>query len=129
MSATASSLPSWVQEISIIAVAAASVVLAVYRYVKAQPPIAKTAEKVEGAQVVAASFVDSRLLKELIDALREHHEETARIALRTTRSNSELRESIIEATEAAKLQADATLNMLRFINRQNNLKGGPDIGI
>ena len=128
MSATASSLPSWVQEISIVAVAAASVILAVYRYVKAQPPIAK-AEKVEGAQVVAASFVDSRLLKELIDALREHHEETARIALRTTRSNSELRESIIEATEAAKLQADATLNMLRFINRQNNLKGGPDIGV
>lgn len=114
-----SDLPSWVQEITIIAVACLSVVVAVYRYMKTEG--SKSSGKAlehGGGHVVAASFVDSKLLKELIDALREHEEESARVALRLTRSNSELREAILENTEITKLQTDATLNMLRFI-RQN----------
>lgn len=78
-------------------------------------------------QVVAASFVDSKLLKELIDALREHQEELARIGLRTTRSQTELREALLESTEASRMQADATLNLLRFINRSTGRKDLNDI--
>ena len=119
-------LPSWIQEVTIFAVACVSVVLGVYKYIKTDG--AKTENKpatVDTSQVVAASFVDSRLLKELIDTLRETAEELSRVGQRITRSNSELRESIIEDTEAIKLQTDATLNMLRFINRQS--KGGTDV--
>jgi hypothetical protein len=112
-----SNLPGWVQEVSIAVVAMVSIIVGVWRYVKTEG--AKTPAKIEAAagQVVAASFVDSKLLRELIDALREHQEELARIGLRTTRSQTELRESILENTEAARMQSDATLNLLRFINR------------
>lgn len=119
-------LPSWIQEVTVFAVACVSVFIGVWKYVNTNG--GKEADKpatVNTSQVVAASFVDSKLLKELIDTLRETAEELSRVGQRITRSNSELRESIIENTEAVKLQTDATLNMLRFINRQ--AKGGPDV--
>lgn len=119
MSTTASSVPSWAQEAGVFAVASISIVIAIYKYVTTQiSKDIKPTENVTTGQIVAASFTDSKLLKELIDALREHSEEDARVALRLTRSMSELREALLEATEASRLQADATLNMLRFINRQ-----------
>jgi hypothetical protein len=122
----AASLPSWIENASIFAVAIVSIVAGVYKYIKTEA--GKTANKPEAipanvSQVVAASFVDSKLLRELIDTLREHAEEDARVAGRVTRSMNELREAIVESNEALKLQTDATLNMLRFINRQGKLNG------
>jgi acyl-CoA reductase-like NAD-dependent aldehyde dehydrogenase len=120
----ASNLPSWIQEVSIFAVATVSIIVGVWRYIKTETAKAPDkASQVNTGHVVAASFVDSKLLKELIDALREHQEELARIALRTTRSQSELRECVLENTEASRLQADATLNMIRFLSRRQTIKG------
>lgn len=118
---SAAELPGWVQEASIFAVAATSIIVAVYRYLKTETSKlttkTPTTESTIG-QVVAASFVDSKLLKELIDALREHSEEHARVSLRTTRSHSELREAVLESNEVVRLQTDATLNLLRFIKQR-----------
>lgn len=111
-----SNLPSWIQEVTIIAVASVSVIVGVWRYIRTEAGKAATGKTPENTgQIVAASFIESKLLKELIDALREHQEEDARTALRVTRSQNELREALIENTEASRLQADATLNMIRFI--------------
>jgi hypothetical protein len=122
MSTTASSVPSWAQEIAILVVGCISVIIAVYKYVTTQ--ISKDVAKIPGTtaatQVVAASFTDSKLLKELIDALREHSEEDARIALRLTRSMTDLREALVENAEAARIQADSTLNLIRFIGRKGD---------
>lgn len=109
------------QQLIALAIFATSIIVGVIKYVKTEAgkPSEKATEPV-GA-VVAASFVDSKLLRELIDTLREHQEEIARVASRETRSNSELREAIIESTEALRLQTDATLNMIRFITRQSQL--------
>ena len=118
----ASSVPSWAQEAGVFAVASISIVIAIYKYITTQ--ISKDVKQPATAtvgQVVAASFVDSKLLRELIDALREHSEENARIALRQTRGMGELRESILEMTEAARMQTDASLNLVRFMNRQKGI--------
>lgn len=117
MSEVVTQLPSWVQEVSIISVACISTVIAIWRYIRAEskkdapPPSIKTTE------IVAASFIDSKLLKELIDTIRESDEEAARVTSRLIRSNNELRESNIELAETVKLQSDAILNMTRYIGR------------
>lgn len=118
----APNLPDWVQQATIFAVAITSIVVAVYKYIKTEGPaktVAKAPEVV--GQVVAASFVDSKLLKELIDALREHSEEHARVGLRVTRSQAELREATLELAEASRMQTDATLNMLRFVKQRGEV--------
>lgn len=123
----AAELPSWIQEISLFAVGAVSVILAVWKYVKTQGDASPkaSASNSSNSQVISASFVDSKLLRELIDALREHSEEHARIALRITRSNSETREDIKDLAEAVRMQTDASLNLVRFLTRQLN-KGESD---
>lgn len=123
----AAELPSWIQEISLFAVGAVSVILAVWKYVKTQGDASPKApaSNSSNSQVISASFVDSKLLRELIDALREHSEEHARIALRITRSNSETREDIKDLAEAVRMQTDASLNLVRFLTRQLN-KGESD---
>lgn len=109
----ATQLPSWVQEVSIVAVACISTAIAIWRYVRAEskkdsPPSIKSTE-------IVMAFTDSKLLKELIDTIRESDEEHARVTARLLRSNTELRESNIELVETLKVQSDALLNMTRFI--------------
>jgi len=116
-----SDLPSWIQQASVVAVGCVSVFIAVWRYVKTEAAKAPRAAEVSSSHVVAASFVDSKLLKELIDGLREHQEENARVALRVTRSQTELREAVLENTEANRMTADAMLNIVRFMNRKGDL--------
>lgn len=111
-------LPGWIQEIGIIATAIVAIFIGICRYAQAQADHDKEATPPNGSQVVAASFVDSRLLREMIDALREHQEENARIATRVIRSNTELREAIIEASENSKLLCDTQLNLLKFLKRE-----------
>lgn len=114
----ATQLPSWVQEVSLLSVACISVVIAIWRYIKAE--VAKespTKGKEIKTEVVAASFTDSKLLKELIDTIRESDEEKTRNTSRLIRSNNELRESQLELTEALKVHSDAILNMTRYLSR------------
>lgn len=122
----ATQLPSWVQEVSIVAVACISTAIAIWRYVRAEskkdsPPSIKSTE------IVAASFTDSKLLKELIDTIRESDEEHARVTARLLRSNTELRESNIELVETLKVQSDAILNMTRFIAKVVHKGNIPDV--
>jgi hypothetical protein len=89
-------------------------IVAAFKYIKTEgTKEEKTAPGV--GTVVAASFVDSRLLKELIDALREHSEEFARENKKTLRSNQDVREATQECTEAIVVNTDGLLNMMRFI--------------
>lgn len=116
------SVPAWAQQIAVFAVAVLSVILGVYKYIKTEAGKSTNPASATGS-VVAASFIDSRLLRELIDTLREHQEELGRQSQRLMRSNTDLREAIIDSNEALRVQTDATLNMLRFITRQSYIKG------
>jgi hypothetical protein len=113
----AGSLPAWAQAASLIAIALVSSIIGVIRYLKTDakdnPPVAGTGT----ASVVSASFVDSKLLKELIETLREHQDEMGRDAKRTQRILNDHREALCENTEALIVQTDTTGNMLRFLNR------------
>lgn len=117
MSQVVTQLPSWVQEVSIISVACISTVIAIWRYIRAESKKDGTPATIKSTEIVAASFIDSKLLKELIDTIRESDEEAARATSRLIRSNNELRESNIELAETVKLQSDAILNMTRYIGR------------
>lgn len=121
----ATQLPSWVQEVSIVAVACISTAIAIWRYVRAEskkdsPPSIKSTE-------IVMAFTDSKLLKELIDTIRESDEEHARVTARLLRSNTELRESNIELVETLKVQSDALLNMTRFIAKVVHKGNIPDV--
>ena len=68
------------------------------------------------AIVTAASFIDTKLVRELVDALREHQEELNRQSQRITRSQGELRESVIELIEGLHVNTNSLLNIVRFLN-------------
>ena len=64
-----SSLPVWAQNASIIGIALVSAVVGVFKYLKTE---AKSTTEAPGstASVVSASFIDSKILKDLIEAIR-----------------------------------------------------------
>jgi vacuolar-type H+-ATPase subunit H len=116
-------IPAWAQQVTVFGVMICSVIIGIWKYFKTEAE--KVVNKAPAASetiVTAASFVDTKILRELIDTLREHQEEMGRQSQRVTRSQQELRETIIESTEALHVQTNATLNMLRFLNRQEALK-------
>mgnify|MGYP006977268303 CR=1 FL=1 len=119
----ASSLPVWAQTAGTIAIAIVAAVIGVLRYIKTQPK--DTASK-DTATVVSASFLDSKLVKELIEALREHQEESGRDIKRILRSVQDLRDAVLENTEALVVQTDTSANMLRFITRLTRLENNHD---
>lgn len=117
-------IPAWAQQIAVFGVMISSVILGVWKYFKTETDkIHKDKDNDSGSVVTAASFIDTKLLRELIDTLREHQEELGRQSQRITRSQGELREALIEAIEALHVQTNATLNMLRFMNRQQTMGG------
>lgn len=122
-----SSLPVWAQAAGLIAVALVAAVVGVLRYLK-------TEAKADGvvasstSSVISASFIDSKLLRELIEALREHQDETGRDAKKTHRLMQDLREATNEMTEALIVQTDTTMNLVRFINRRNTVGAVPTPG-
>jgi glycyl-tRNA synthetase (class II) len=111
MSEAASSVPSWAQEVGIFAVASVSIVVAIYKYVTTQ------LTKEVPPPVGASHVIESKLLRELIDALREHSEEDARVALRLNRGMGELREAVLEMSEVAKSHTEASIRLLQFMHR------------
>jgi hypothetical protein len=120
-------VPHWAQEVGPVVVGILAVFVAAWRYMKTEAGkvTAKATEVV--APVVAASFIDAKLIKELIDTLTEHSEEVGRIAQRITRSNAELREAVIDAAEANRTMTDAITNFVRFLSRQNTIRGDNNV--
>jgi hypothetical protein len=124
MEEAAINIPAWAQQVTVFGVMICSVIIGIWKYFKteAEKVVNKAPTGSTETIVTAASFVDTKILRELIDTLREHQEELGRQSQRVTRSQQELRETIIESTEALHVQTNATLNMLRFLNRQDVLK-------
>src|SRR5687767_7170541 len=114
-------LPEWAQTASVVAIALVASIVGVFNYLKTQAgkvvekAVPTAANAAETAAVVAASFTDSRLMRELIDALRLTQEEYAREGLKNRRSNAELKDSVDQMTEAMHTSVDTTLNFLRFV--------------
>ena len=115
-----SSLPNWAQALFYIVLALGTAYTGIKGYTKkvAKEYIAEEAQS--SSAVISASFIDSKLLKELIDALREIQEELGRDNKKSHRLLQDLRESINELNESLIVQTDTTMNLVRFINRQAN---------
>ena len=120
MEEAASSLPVWAQHASVIAIAFISTLIGVFKYLKTE---SKAAEPVAtGAtsppSVISASFIDSKLLKELIEAMRELQDEQGRDAKKSHRLSQDLREAVNELNESIIVQTDAHFSLMRFLARE-----------
>lgn len=116
-------IPLWAQQITIFGVMIGSVILGVWKYFKTETDKVHTKEVTHDTSVVTgASFIDTKLIRELIDTLREHEEEMGRQSQRITRSQGELRESIIELIESLHVNTNSLLNVTRFLNRREKLQ-------
>lgn len=116
MEDVAGNLPQWAQTASAVIIALGVAITGIIRYIKTEP---KAPSAPSGtAEVVTASFTDSRLLKELIEALREHAYETGRDSQKLQRNMDEVREAVEDNTKAVILQTDTSTNLIRFITRE-----------
>lgn len=113
----AGSLPIWAQNAGMLAVALVAAILGVYRYLKTEAKVEPAATG-SSASVISASFIDSKLLKELIEAMRELQDEQGRDAKKSHRLSQDLREAVNELNESIIVNTDASLNIVRFINRE-----------
>jgi len=114
-------IPAWVQQLTVFGVMISSVILGVWKYFKTETDKVQKKHPADTSIVTAASFIDTKLIRELIDTLREHEEEMGRQSQRITRSQGELRESIIELIEGMHVNTNSLLNITRFLNRQSTL--------
>lgn len=120
-----SSLPVWAQAASMIAIALVAAIAGVFKYLKTD---SKPEQQNSGqGSVISASFMESKLLRELVEALREHQDEQGRDAKKSHRLSQDLREAINELNESIIVQTDSTMNLLRFVkarDRSSNLSLG-----
>ncbi len=116
------SLPTWAQAIFYIVIAIGAASTAIIGYVKKQAKEdAEQAVSSSGSSaVISASFIDSKLLKELIEGIREIQDELGRDAKKSQRLLQDVRESVNELNESIIVQTDTTMNLVRFINREAN---------
>jgi uncharacterized membrane protein YkgB len=114
-----SNLPVWAQAASLIAVALVASIVGVIRYLKTEIKIVEPIST--SSSVISASFLDSKLLRELIEALRDFQEEQNRDFKKNQRLSQDLKEAINNLTEATMVQTDTTMNLVRFINRKNSV--------
>ena len=115
-----SSLSSIAQLAGGIAIALIAAITGVFRYLKTERKEEKAVAAFSPEAFVAGSFVDPKLLKELIETLREVQDEGGRDAKRGQRLSQDLREAINELNETIIVQTDTTMNLVRFINREAN---------
>lgn len=108
-------LPEWVQIAGMFAIAITAAVVGVFKYLKTEA----TSESEKGS-VLTASLIDSKLLRELIETIRESQEERSRDAKKTHRLMQDSREATNELNETMIVQTDATINLVKFINRENS---------
>jgi hypothetical protein len=112
------SLPIWAQQIALFGVMISSVILGIWKYFNTETEKVKHKDT-DTVEVIgtSASFVDNKTLKELIDVLREHQDEIGRQTQRVTRSESELREALLELIETVHTNTNSLTNLLRFIKK------------
>jgi len=114
----ASSLPVWAQSAGIIAIAIVSAIVGVLKYLKTEAKADEPAAASKSSSVISASFIDSKLMTELIEAMRELQDEQGRDAKKSHRLSQDLREALNELNESIIVQTDTTTNLVRFINRE-----------
>ena len=115
-------IPVWAQQFTVLGVTILSVIFGIWKYIKTQTDAIHKKEPVTTEIVTGASFIDSKLIRELIDTLRDHEEEMGRQSQRITRSQGELRESMIELNEGIHINTNSLLNIVRFLNRRATLE-------
>jgi hypothetical protein len=118
----ASTLPQWGQVLFYIILAVGTALTGVWSYFnkkdKGDASTTPGSSAASSASVISASFIDSKLLKELIEAMRELQDEQGRDAKKAHRLSQDLREAVNELNESMIVQTDTTMNLVRFINRE-----------
>ena len=113
-----STLPIWAQNAGILSIAIISAVLGVFRYLKTE---AKDTPLNKGDKnSIVEAFIDPKILKDLINAIREFQDEQSRDAKKAQRLSQDLKESVNELNESIIVQTDTTMSLVRFINRETN---------
>jgi hypothetical protein len=116
-----SSLPVWAQGIFYAIIAIGTAGIGLFRYFKTEAKKETAALPAAGSSsVISASFIDSKLLRELVEALRDLQDEQGRDAKKLHRLLQDVKEALSENSEAVLVQTDATLNLVKFVNRRNN---------
>jgi hypothetical protein len=113
-----SSLPVWAQGVFYTVIALGAAITAILGYAKKQQKDDDPAASTAG--VISASFIDSKLLRELIEAMRELQDEQSRDAKKSHRLSQDLREAVNELNESIIVQTDTSMNLVRFIQREVN---------
>ena len=104
----------------VIAVAVVAAFVGIWKYLKTEAAKEKPAtHQSDTVSVLAASFIDSRILKELFDTMRLNMEEYSRESRKMNRNRQELTQALEESTDAVLANTDATQNMHRFLRRQH----------
>lgn len=112
-------LPVWLQSAAPLAIALFASIIGVIQYFKTEAK--KEGEPAPGtSSVISASFIDSKLLRELIDVMRDTQQELGRDAKKGHALSRDLREAVNELNESIIVQTDTTMNLVRFVNRRNN---------
>jgi len=126
-----STLPVWAQTAGIVALALVSAIIGVFKYLKteAKEIAAGGPAATSNPSVISASFVDSKLMKELIEAMRDLQDEQGRDAKKSHRLSQDLREAVNELNESVIVQTDTTMNLVRFINREAHKNRLVDISV
>lgn len=114
-----SSLPVWAQGAAAISVALIAAIVGVFRYLKTELKATASDDAKGSNSVISASFIDSKLLRELVDALRDNQEDRSRDTKKSHRLSQDLKEALNEMTEALIVQTDTTMNLVRFVNRKH----------
>ncbi len=107
-----------------LAVAIVAALIGVLKYVKTEAGKDKTTSS-NSEPVVAATFLDSRLLRELVDGLNAFTEEFSREGRKMNRTRQELTTALEESTDALLTNTDAISNMTRFLKRPTVRGTGP----
>lgn len=119
----ASSLPIWAQAAGAVAIVLVSTITAVFRYLKTKAP----KEPDPATNVVAASFVDSKLLRTLIDRLEDNTEEFSRESKKTQKHLADLKDAINENTEASIVQSDTYSSLVKLLRSFMRLRAQEEL--
>lgn len=113
-----SSLPTWAQAIFYLVTAVGAASVGLWGYFKKEGKSEASTAAAASSSVISASLIDSKLLKELVEAIREFQDDQGRDLKKLHRLLQDLKESMNELNEATLVQTDTTMNLVRFVNRK-----------
>lgn len=102
-----------------IAVAVIGVIVGVIKYLKTEAGKSEKPVTTDKGQVVAASFLDPNLVRDLVDSIKNQTEEYSRETRKMNRTRQELSQAMEESTDAVMSNTDAIINMVRFLRRSS----------